>query len=131
MKLLLDTHVWLWQGIDTKRLGRRTLHALEDAKNELFISIVSIWELAIKDEIGKLELPVELQLFVRTMLNGSGTSMLSLTPNHVFELKSLERLHRDPFDRMMVAQARVENMTLVTVDERLLKYPVRALDART
>jgi len=131
MRLLLDTHVWIWQGAQSKRLGAQTRAALEDRKNELFISIASIWELAIKDEAGKLNLPVEFQVFVRTLLAKSETALLNVSLDHLFVLKSLERRHRDPFDRLLVAQAQIEAMTLVTADERLFPYPAPTLDART
>ncbi|HVS45718.1 MAG TPA: type II toxin-antitoxin system VapC family toxin [Verrucomicrobiae bacterium] len=131
MRLLLDTHVWIWQGAQSKRLGAQTRAALEDRKNELFLSIASIWELAIKDEAGKLNLPVEFQVFVRTLLAKSETALLNVSLDHLFVLKSLERRHRDPFDRLLVAQAQIEAMTLVTADERLFPYPAPTLDART
>lgn len=130
MNLLLDSHVFVWQGVETGRIGPIARMTLQDAKNDLFLSIAGIWELAIKDEVGKLELPVDLQLFVATMLKQRTISLLPLTPDHAFELRNLDRLHKDPFDRILVAQARVENMTLVTADERLFSYPVRTLDAR-
>jgi PIN domain nuclease of toxin-antitoxin system len=131
MRLLLDTHVWLWQGLAPERLGPRTRAVLEDRKNESFLSVASIWELAIKDEAGKLELPVEFQVYIRTRLVKSEARVLEVSLDHLFVLKSLERRHRDPFDRLLVAQAQVEAMTLVTADERLFAYPAPTLDART
>jgi len=118
-------------GMDRARLGAATSSSIEDRGNDLFLSIASIWELGIKDEIGKLRLPQEFQGYVRTRLVKSEAAVLNLSPEHLFELKGIDAHHRDPFDRILVAQARVESMTLVTADERLLKYSVQTLDART
>lgn len=129
MKLLLDTHVILWQSSELHRLGPRTRAAIELDATSISVSIVSFWELAIKVGAGKLNLPADLATFWDTM-RAEATS-LGLEPRHVLGLAQLDILHRDPFDRMLVAQARVEGLTLVTADERLFKYPVATLDART
>ncbi len=130
MKLLLDTHVWLWQGSQPQRLGPQTRALLEDRRNDLFLSIASIWELTVKHAAGKLQLPTELQTYVRTRLKKSEATVLGLELDHIFALRALAIHHRDPFDRLLVCQVQVEAMTLLTADERLSAYPVPPLNAR-
>jgi PIN domain nuclease of toxin-antitoxin system len=130
VKLLLDAHVWLWMALEPERIGGTARSLISDRANMLFLSIASAWEIAIKDSLGKLELPMDAATYVRSRLTRSGASLLNISLDHVFALGSLPRQHRDPFDRMLVAQALVEGMTLVTADPRLLAYPVAAIDAR-
>lgn len=131
MRLLVDTHVWLWQGADVKRLGSQTRALLEDRGNELYLSIASIWELSIKVAAGKLRLPLDFKPFVETRLGKSEACLLNVSLNHALAVRELQPIHGDPFDRMLVCQARCESMTLVTADSRLFGYPVKTLDART
>ena len=130
MRLLLDTHVWLWSALEPKRLGKKTISAIESRENQLFLSIASVWEIAIKSEAGKIRLPEEFEPYVRSRIVQSEVTLVPVALDHVLALKNLERLHRDPFDRIMATQAKVEKMTLVTADERLLSYDVTTLDAR-
>jgi PIN domain nuclease of toxin-antitoxin system len=129
VRLLLDTHVWLWQGAGLKRLGSQTRALLEDRDNELYLSIVSIWELSIKVAAGKLRLPTDFKEFIETRLAKSEANLLNVSLVHTLALRELQRIHGDPFDRMLVCQARCESMTLVTADYRLLEYPVHAISA--
>ena len=129
MRLLVDTHVWLWQGADPERLGPQTRALLEDRGNDLFLSIASIWELSIKVAAGKLRLPLDFKPFVETRLEKSEASVLNISLNHVLAVREPRPIHGDPFDRMLVCQAHCESMTLVTADSRLLDYPVKTLDA--
>lgn len=112
------------------RLGERARAALRDRRNSLYLSIVSIWEMAIKSGLGKLDLPLDVQTFVRRFLPMSQSALLELSLDHVFALTSVPKRHRDPFDRMLVAQARVEGMSLMTADPHMLSYPVATIDAR-
>ncbi len=131
MRLLVDTHVWLWQGADSGRLGPQSRALLEDRSNDLYLSIASVWELSIKIAAGKLRLPLDLKPFVETRLAKSEASVLNVSLNHAIALRGLEPAHGDPFDRMLVCQARCESMTLLTADARLFDYPVKTQDARS
>ena len=125
-RLLLDTHVWLWWKADDRRLGRHTRHAIATAA-EVRFSAASAWEIAIKTAAGKLSPPATSNLVEE--IGRDGFQPLPVTLAHAEELRALPALHRDPFDRMLVAQARVEGLTLVTSDERLASYDVGLLRA--
>jgi PIN domain nuclease of toxin-antitoxin system len=127
VKLLLDTHVWLWMALEPGRLQTSARAALLDADNELFVSAATIWEVAIKTDLGKLELPIALADLVATQTGPGVAESLSITAEHALTLAALPRHHRDPFDRMLVAQAKAEGMTLVTADEALRAYGVPIL----
>ena len=125
--LLLDTHVVLWASADPARLGPETTAALLDEHNALVISAISVAEIAIKRSIGKLTMSLRIDDLVAPL----GAGELPLTSSHAQAVERLPLLHRDPFDRLLAAQATVEDLVLVTADERLLAYPVTTLDART
>ena len=112
MKLLLDTHVWLWMGFAPQRLGAESRSLLADRANALFLSIASAWEIVLKEARGKLELPMDAPEYLRSRIALSGAELLDLSLDHLFALSSLPDHHRDPFDRMLVAQAKVEGMSL-------------------
>ncbi len=126
MSLLLDTQVLLWCLSDPKRLAPKARRRIESAGQVVLVSVVSAWEIEIKRARGKLEAPNDLDL----QLAEKRFSELALRLPHVAELSSLPNLHRDPFDRMLIAQARVEQLTLVTADEHIRSYPVKSLAAR-
>lgn len=124
MRLLLDTHVVLWQAAGEDRLGPRTRSHLEDA-DELRFSVVSFAEIGVKASIGKLDVPSDLADQVAAM----GVRTLALTAEHGLAVAHLPTHHRDPFDRLLVAQARSEGLTLVTADRRIAAYDVPVIDA--
>ena len=130
VRVLLDTHVWLRAALEPERLGERARDALADRSNALFVSIASIWEMTIKASLKKLDLRPDAEAFVRKYLPKSGSELLDLSLDHIFALRSLPDHHGDPFDRILVAQALTEGMTIVTADPRVIAYPVAALDAR-
>ena len=130
MRLLLDTHCWLWLGLEPKRLGRKTRALLDDPVNETHLSVAGAWEIGIKAARGKLRLPLDATTYVRTRLRLSQTSALPISLDHVLAVAALPEIHRDPFDRIMIAQAQVENMTIVTSDRRIARYNVLVHDAR-
>jgi PIN domain nuclease of toxin-antitoxin system len=130
VKLLLDTHVWLWMALAPQRLGADSRSMLADRGNTLFLSIASAWEIVIKDARGRLELPMDAPTYLRSRLARSGAELLNLSLDHVFALDSLPDRHRDPFDRVLAAQAKVEGMSLISADPRVLAYPVLTIDAR-
>ena len=121
MKLLLDTHALLWWLADDQRLGAKARTRIDDPGNEVLVSHVSLWEIAIKVGIGKLRLDMGDAI---AAIGERGLSQLSLAPAHLITLAALERHHRDPFDHMLVAQAIVEGASLVTEDSRMRDYPV-------
>lgn len=131
MKLLVDTHCWLWLGLDPKRLGRRTRALLADCDREVYLSVASAWEIIMKTMRGRLRLPLEAETYVRTRLRLSMTKPLEIGLEHALAIRTLPDHHRDPFDRILIAQAQVENMTIVTADHRITKYNVLVHDART
>jgi PIN domain nuclease of toxin-antitoxin system len=125
MKLLLDTHILLWAMGEPKKLSRRARRLLNDTENELIFSAVSLWEIAIKQGIGRNDFQVDARLLRRGLLD-NGYSELAMTSAHAVALDTLPPLHKDPFDRLLVAQARVEGVTLVTADPLVARYPVAA-----
>ncbi|MCY3817933.1 MAG: type II toxin-antitoxin system VapC family toxin [Gammaproteobacteria bacterium] len=129
MKLLLDTHVWLWLQACPDRIEAWTLAQLEDVSNELLLSAASSWEIAIKYAIGRLPLPVPPNDYVESRMAQSGTSGLPVQHRHALQVATLPMHHRDPFDRLLVAQAQIEKTVLVTADRRMDPYDVERLSA--
>lgn len=124
---LLDTHVVLWANARPERLGPVTTRTLEDTANPLVVSAVSVAEIAIKRSIGKLSMTVAIDDLIRQL----GAAELSLTAVHAQSVEELPMVHHDPFDRLLAAQARTEQLVLITADDRLLAYPIDTLDARS
>ncbi len=126
MKLLLDTHLLLWAAGSPERLSASARKLLEDRRNELLFSAASFWEIAIKSALGRDDFRVEPRLLRRGLLD-NGYLELPVTSQHAVEIDLLPPHHKDPFDRLLLAQALVEGTTLLTVDERLAGYgaPVR------
>lgn len=123
MKLLIDTHILLWMIGDPERLfpTAAAAAAVVDPGNEVFVSAVSAWEIATKRALGRLRFPLERW---DTLLTEMGVDVLNLTPGHAIAAGDLPRHHDDPFDRALVAQARVEGMTLVSADPAVARYGV-------
>ena len=124
MRLLIDTHCWLWMGLDSKRLGKKTRALFENHEHELVLSVASAWEIAIKAARGKLKLPQDPAPYVQTRTKLSRVNILQIDLEHVLATASLPDYHQDPFDRLLIAQAQVESMTIVTADERIAQYDV-------
>lgn len=128
MNLLIDTHLILWAAGDPDQLSDEARHLLLDSANELHYSAASLWEVAIKRTLGRSDFQVDSRRLWR-MLPASGYRELPITGEHAIAVESLPLLHKDPFDRLLLAQARVEGLTLLTVDEQLAEYgePVRLI----
>ena len=122
MKLLLDTHLLLWAAGEPKRLPKNIRTLLEDMDNELLFSVASLWEVAIKSGLGRKDFRVEARLLRRGLLD-NGYSELPIVSDHVVAIESLPPIHKDPFDRILVAQAAVEGITLLTKDPVVAQYP--------
>ncbi len=123
--------MWLWWIAEPERLNRRAVRAIESPGARAFLSAASAWEVAIKVSLGKLELPEPPELFIPRRMARDRVEELPVTHRHALAIASLPPLHRDPFDRLLVAQARSERLTLVTADENVLRYGGRMLDARS
>ena len=127
MNLLLDTHVFIWWALTPERLPTPFASACLDPSNTLFLSVASVWEVQIKVQLGKLDLHQPLESLIRSQQQQNALVLLPVQESHVFELTQLPNHHKDPFDRMMIAQTRVEGLTLLSTDAKVLLYPVQVL----
>jgi PIN domain nuclease of toxin-antitoxin system len=127
MNLLLDTQIFLWWYREPNRISARIWNALRDPTNQLALSVVSMWEIQIKVSIGKLQLPTTVENLVSTYNAINQVRSLPVFEYHIWPLVRLPRHHRDPFDRLLIAQAIAEDYTLVTADSLFAQYPVHIL----
>jgi len=127
MKILLDTHAFLWAISENIKFGKNAKQAYLDSGNELFFSAVSYWEMGIKISIGKLELASNWEKIIDKEMINNGIKWLDLKKEHVQGIIKLESHHRDPFDRLLIAQARYEHMTIMTIDKQIEKYDVTTI----
>ena len=127
MKLLLDTHAFLWWIGDDARLSGPAREAIADPGNEVSFSVASAWELAIKTGLGRFEPDGDLGPFLEEQIQRNAFRVLPVKLEHAVSVSSLPAHHRDPFDRLLVAQAAVEGMTLVSRDSQLRKYDTPTL----
>ena len=125
-RLLVDTLVMLWWLNDAPELGPRCREVLSDERNEVFVSAASAWEISIKTVLGKLEAPEDID----TIVEDEGFSKLPISLYHGQLAGRLPILHRDPFERMLIAQAQAEGLVLITADENIIKYNIRHRDPR-
>ena len=123
MSYLLDTHVLLWWLADDPALSSNARKVIASGSNRVCVSAVTIWEIVIKQALGKLEIPREF----RAIIGEQGFEALPVTWDHAFEVTNLPDHHRDPFDRILIAQSRVEKMTLISQDTIVRRYDVRVL----
>lgn len=126
MKLLLDTHAFIWWDGDPAKLSPRALAALRDPANTVWFSTVSVWEMVIKSQLGKLTLRLPFSQIVAQQ-QANGLQVLAVSLAHVLAVEGLLAVHKDPFDRLLVAQANVEAAEFVTADLIFARYPVRVL----
>jgi PIN domain nuclease of toxin-antitoxin system len=122
MKLLLDTHLLLWAAGEPKRLSKQARTLINNQDNEILFSAASLWEVAIKRGLGREDFKVDARLLRRGLLD-NGYSELPIISDHVVATESLPPIHKDPFDRVLVAQATVEGVTLLTIDSLVAQYP--------
>ena len=125
-RLLLDTHVFLWWLSDDLRLGKSSRQAIANPRNQVYVSAASTWEISIKKSIGKLTAPNDMDAIVES----EGFEKLPITLFHGDQAGSLPELHKDPFDRMLIAQAQSEGLVIVTNDEKIIQYKIRTMDAK-
>jgi PIN domain nuclease of toxin-antitoxin system len=122
VKLLLDTHLLLWAAHDPKRLTKAARALIENSESELVFSAASLWEITIKHSLGRQDFRVDARRLRRGLLD-NGYAELPITSEHTINTDQLAHTHKDPFDRILLAQAMVEGMTLVTNDRKLATYP--------
>jgi PIN domain nuclease of toxin-antitoxin system len=127
MRVLLDTHAFLWWVTDDERLTSVARATIGASDNQIHVSAASVWEIVTKSQLGRLSIPRPIGAFVADQLEGNAFQTLSITVRHAFGLESLPELHRDPFDRILVAQALVEEMPLVTGDRAIQAYPATTI----
>jgi PIN domain nuclease of toxin-antitoxin system len=127
MRLLLDTHAFLWFVLDDPQLSTKARAAIEDEGADVLVSPASYWEIAIKVSLGKYALTVPYETFWQRGIGDNGFAVLPIEVRHTAALLDLPFHHRDPFDRLLVAQAMVESIPLVSADRRLDAYPIQRL----
>jgi PIN domain nuclease of toxin-antitoxin system len=124
MKYLLDTHVFIWLDNDPEKLSGKAAAICTDSNNTLLLSMASVWEMQIKVQLGKLRLPAPLAEIVHNQATSNRVALLPIELSHVLGLSSLPFHHKDPFDRLLIAQAGVENAVLLTDDDQVVQYSV-------
>jgi PIN domain nuclease of toxin-antitoxin system len=125
-RLLLDTHVLLWWLSDDPQLGKSSRQAIANPRNQVYVSAASAWEISIKRSIGKLTAPDDMDAIVES----EDFEKLPITLFHGDQAGLLPELHKDPFDRMLIAQAQSEGLVIVTNDEKIIQYKIRTMDAK-
>jgi len=124
MKYLLDTHAFLWFVSEDNRLSSKAQSIIKNSRNDIYFSAVSAWEMSIKIRLGRLSIEEELEPFIIKQLSENNFSTLSITIFHSIYTSKLPEIHKDPFDRMIVAQSQVEDMPLISKDKNIKKYKV-------
>lgn len=125
-RLLLDTHVLLWWLSDDPQLGQSARQAIADPRNDVYISAASTWEISIKRSLGKLSAPEDMD----SIIDNEGFDKLPISLFHGDQAGMLPGHHKDPFDRMLIAQAQSEGLVIVTNDEKIIRYGIRIMDAK-
>ncbi len=126
IKILLDTHVLLWVAGEPKQLSAQARKLLEDPQNQLYFSVASLWEVSIKNKLGRTDFKVDLPVLRRNLLD-YGFEEIAINSTHTLAVEVLPNIHKDPFDRMLIAQAIAEGITLMTADSVVAEYPVAVI----
>lgn len=127
MKALLDTHVFLWWITDDQRLSSRVREIIADGTNEILFSAASGWEIAIKTRLGRLQLPDDPKIFIPEQLELNAIEVLPVQIGHALHVYQLPSHHRDPFDHLLIAQAQLEKLPILTADPQISRYPVEII----
>ena len=127
MKALLDTHTFLWWIHNDSRLSSRVREIIGDSSTILYLSAASGWEIAIKAQLGKLQFSSNLEQFISEQLKMNGIDTLPITLRHGLHVATLPQHHRDPFDRILVAQSQLEGLPIVTADVQIVRYDVQVI----
>ena len=125
MRVLIDSHIFLWWAEDKPALSRRARKLLEEPSNHLLFSVASVWELALK--LDRLQLTDRFEPLLQAGIRELGLTILGIELRHVIYSGSLPWIHRDPFDRMLISQALLEGVPILTADERIAQYPVEVI----
>jgi PIN domain nuclease of toxin-antitoxin system len=129
-RYLVDTHVWLWMQVDPTQIEPGALRLIEDSSNELLLSAASSWEIAVKYRLGKLRLPKPPSVYVPDRMRRSATLPLPVEVDHALRVADMPDHHRDPFDRLLVAQAQALDIPIVTADDQFGLYDVEVIPSR-
>lgn len=127
MKVLLDTHTFLWWITDDNRLSSSAREIITSGDNELFLSAAAGWEIAIKAQLGRIKLPKEPHSFIAEQLRLNSIQSIPIHMSHALHIYSLPNHHRDPFDRMIVAQAQLEDLAILTMDSQIARYEIKVI----
>ncbi|NET38345.1 MAG: type II toxin-antitoxin system VapC family toxin [Cyanothece sp. SIO1E1] len=127
MKLLLDTHTFMWWDSDPNQIPSATLDHLKQPENEVLVSLVSLWEIQIKTQLGKLALRADLANIVRQQQTDNSIILLPISLPHILELDKLPYHHKDPFDRLLIAQSRIESSSIVSRDTAFRNYDCQVI----
>ncbi len=129
MRILIDTNIFLWAAVVPKKLSRKILEVLSNPESEIFLSAASSWEIAIKYGKGRLDLPEHPKTFIEKGIAASGIIPLPIKFQDTLSVSDLPHYHKDPFDRLLITQANLNNMTLISGDKVFRKYDVELIEA--
>jgi PIN domain nuclease of toxin-antitoxin system len=127
MMFLIDTHTFIWYVTDNSRLSNQVLELINDENNQIFLSIASVWEMGIKHGLGKLTFNLPFETFITQQISINDFTVLDIKISHITAITQLPLHHRDPFDRMLIAQAMVESMPILSADTIFDAYPIKRL----
>ena len=127
MRILIDTHVFIWWTSDSQKLSFTVYNLLTSPKTQVIFSVVSIWEMQIKLSLGKLQLKTALPELVEDEVKQNRIELLPLDLSHIYALSNLPNHHRDPFDRLLIAQAKSEELVIISIDEKFDGYDIERL----
>lgn len=127
MRILIDTHVFIWWTSDSQKLSFTVYNLLTNPKIQVILSVVSIWEMQIKLSLGKLQLKTALPELVEDEVKQNRIELLPLDLSHIYALSNLPNYHRDPFDRLLIAQAKSEELVIISIDEKFDGYDIERL----
>jgi PIN domain nuclease of toxin-antitoxin system len=127
MRGLMDTHTFLWWNDNDPKLSQTALQIIQDPTNTIYLSVVSVWEIIIKAQTGKMGLNLTPEAYVRTHIQANNFTILPVLLEHALDVHNLPLHHRDPFDRLLIAQSRCENMPILTLDPLMQQYAVQTL----
>lgn len=127
VRYLIDTHVFLWMAEDDERLSSTARERITDPDNDRILSLVSVWEIVMKEDAGKLRLRTSVDRLIRVTCEKARVSLNQMQIEHVLGVRDLPKLHKDPFDRLLISQARQEKLAIISADERLRQYPVEVV----
>jgi len=131
VKILIDTQIFLWLFGFVSRISPDVENLLKSGNHDIYLSAGSVWEIAIKYGNGKLQLPDKPEIFIPDRMNRAGFKQLEITHEHALAVANLPQIHKDPFDRLLIAQANAENLTLLSADKIFAQYKVKFIDSET